>query len=397
MDASWGPGWGIAGLRGFLLSGEAYNAEAYLLFLSALPAVTTAVLVTVLSLVKHVTAPYLFVIGLLISALIYPLFGNWVWGGGWLANVGLSLNLGHGFVDAAGSGTVFALGSLVALGAYLRLKPRLHVEDGPPQLPPIHFPLFAIAGTFLALVGWVALLLGNPLTGELVVSPFAVANLLLSATGAALVVLLYSWFVTGQSDALAAGRATVAGLVAASASCAVVPAWAALAIGGVAGLLLLAGLYIWEQVLRLDDPGGSFATCGLPGLWGLLAVGVFADGRWGAGWNGVGAQQYLGIPGQGVSGLLVASGYQPGGVLQLQAQLVGIAALVALGAVVPWLVFEAARLVSALGQPGAGSPGTLLEESEKGEHSLPIDEDVESSVADLSSEADEAMAPSDPE
>ncbi len=355
MDLTWGPGWGVLGLRGFALAGETYNSDVYLLFLSHLPAVATAVLVAVLALSKHVRQPHLFAIGLLISGLIYPLFGNWVWGGGWLANLGLNLQLGHGFVDVAGSGTVFALASLVALSGYLLIKPLRPIEPAPARMPPVHFPLFMITGALLALVGWAGLALGNPFAHGQIIPSLIVVNSIFAAAGGALVVAAYSWFVTGAPNAMAAARGMVAGLVAGSASCAFVPAWASLVIGAVAGVLLLAGLYLWEQVLRLDDPTGTAATFGLSGIWGLLALGVFADGRWGAGWNEIGAQQYMGIPGQGISGLLLAAGYQPAEAVQLRAQVVGVIALLVVGLVLPWCIF---RFIAWLQTAGQSAPLT---------------------------------------
>jgi Amt family ammonium transporter len=347
LDLTWGPGWGVIGLRGFFLSAEQYNADVYLLFLSNLPAVTSTVFVTLLALSSHLKRMHLLAIGLLISGLVYPLFGNWVWGGGWLSNLGLNLELGHGFVDVAGSGTIFLLGALVALSAFLLFKPLRPAEEGPAKLPPIHFPLLMVVGALLAVVGWPGLVLGNPLIQEQVAIPLIIANLALAAAGGALAVSLYSWFVTGQPDALATARGTIAGLVAVSAGCAFVPAWAAILIGAIAGVLLLLGLYLWEQKLRLDDSSGSAATFGLPGLWGILAVAIFADGHWGAGWNGVGFEEYLGIPGQGISGLILASGYQPAGGSQMQAQLVGLVALSVVTVLVPWLMFRSIVWVGA--------------------------------------------------
>ncbi len=338
LDLEWGLGWGMIGLRGFFLSAEAYNADAYLLFISQLAAVTTAVLVTLLALCNHVRRMRLLALGLLISGFVYPLFGNWVWGGGWLSNLGLNLGLGHGFVDIAGSGAIYLLGTLVALSVFFVVKPRRATEAGPARLPPIHFPLLMVLGALLAVVGWPGLVLGNPLISEQVVAPLVVVNLMLAAAGGALAVSIYSWFVTGQPDALATGRGTVAGLVAASAACAFVPAWAALLIGAASGLLMLLGSYAVEQVLRLDDASGSAAVFGLPGIWGVLAVAIFADGHWGAGWNGVGVQEYLGIAGQGISGLSLAGGYQPAGASQLHAQLVGLGALFIAALLVPGLI-----------------------------------------------------------
>ena len=374
LDVAWGSGWGVVGLRGFLLSAEAYNADVYFLFSSHLAAVTTAVLVPLLALSGHVKRIYLLAIGMLVAGLIYPLFGNWVWGGGWLANLGLNLDLGHGFVDAGGAGVVFLLGTCVALSGFLIIRPRRAADQEPPQLPPVHFPLFVIVGALLAVAGWSGLLLGNPLIQETIVPAVVVMNLFLGAAGGALLTSLYSWFVTGEPNALAIGRGTVAGLVAVSAACAFIPAWAALAIGAVAGLSFLLGLYACEQVLCLHDSSGTVATFGLPAIWGILAVALFADGRWGAGWNGVGATEYAGVMGQGVSGWLLARGLQPAGAGQVYAQLTGLGALLVAALVLPWLMVKTALWIHALGQrvatmqlsapagePVAGEPAVEVE------------------------------------
>jgi Amt family ammonium transporter len=350
LDVAWGPGWGMVGLRGFFLSAEAYDADVYFLFFSHLAAVATAVLVALLALCGRVKRIHLLAVGLLIAGLIYPLFGNWVWGGGWLANLGLNLGLGHGFVDAGGAGAIFLLGTCVALGGFAIIRPRRVVSPEPAQLPPVHFPLFMIVGTLLAMVGWSGLLLGNPLIQESIVPAVVVMNLFLGGAGGALLTSLYSWFVTGQPNALAIGRGTVAGLVAVSAACAFTPAWAALAIGAVAGLSFLLGLYAWEQVLQMEDPSGAIATFGLPAIWGILSVALFADGRWGAGWNGVGIQQYGGVVGQGISGWLLARGLQPAGPGQVYAQLTGLSALVIAALLLPWLIFQTVRWIYAQGR-----------------------------------------------
>jgi len=363
LDLTWGPGWGLIGLRGFLLQDQAYNADAYLLFGSQLTAVTTAVLIVLLAICKHTRRTVQLAIGLLVSGLIYPLFGNWLWGGGWLANLGTNLELGHGLVDAAGSGAVFLLGALVAQSVFSIVKPRRVPEPGPARLPPMHFPLWMVIGALLALVGWPGLALGNVLLREHIQIPLVLVNLALGAGGGALAASLYSWFVATKPDGMAVGRGTVAGLVAVSAACAFVPAWAALVIGLGAGILFLLGLWACEHWLHLDDPSASAATFGLPGLWGLVAVAVFADGRWGAGWNAVGVQEYRGIAGQGVSGLILAPGFQPNGSAQLYAQLSGVAALLVVGLLLPWLIFKGALWIGSLGQQATPAGTTATEAS----------------------------------
>ncbi|MEA3459677.1 MAG: hypothetical protein U9R11_03220, partial [Chloroflexota bacterium] len=115
MDVAWGLGWGALGLHGFFLSGDASTPAAYALFLSQLPLVATAILTPALTLRKAARSFVLVLGAIFTSAMLYPMLGNWVWGGGWLANLGSNLDMGHGFVDCAGAGMVNLLGGTVAL------------------------------------------------------------------------------------------------------------------------------------------------------------------------------------------------------------------------------------------------------------------------------------------
>jgi len=353
MDVTWGMGWGALGLHGFFLSGAASTPAAYALFLSQLPLVATAVLIPVLTLRKAVRPLILASAALLVSAVIYPVLGNWIWGGGWLANLGSNLGLGHGFVDFAGAGMVNLLGGMVALAGILVFGKRLKRGSEPARMPPVHLPLLAILGSLLVVVGWVGLALANPLYSSADLSPILVGvNLILASGGGMLASMLYSWFATGGADVLMSARGLVAGLVAASASCPFVPPWAALAAGVVAGLFLPLGVYLVEQILRLDDPAAAVATHAFSGLWGLISLALFADGRHGVGWNGVGVEEYLGIEGQGVSGYLTAPNFVPDWPGQLQAQLVGLAAIIIFSFALAWLFFKLLDLFArAWGKP----------------------------------------------
>ena len=156
--------------------------------------------------------------------------------------------------------------------------------------------------------------------------------------------LLYMGFTTGRPDALMPARGLVAGLVAVSAAAAFVPAAAAALIGAVAGVLLCLASFVIERWLALDDAGGVIATHGVSGLWGLLAVGLLADGSYGAGWNGVGAGEYLGVLRQGVTGLFPGVGFQAD-TTQMLAQLVGILALAIVAFGLSWLFFRVLRAI----------------------------------------------------
>ncbi len=347
LDVTWGTGWGTLALKGFFLQEGANTAIAYALFFSQLPLVVTASLIPLLTLRRRAKSFVLVLGALLVAAVVYPIVGNWAWGGGWLANLGLNLALGHGFVDFAGSGMVHLLGGVTALGGVLAFGFRSEKTKEPAQMPPVHLPLLAILGSLLLLVGWLGLVSSNPLymSNEGLPKSLIAVNVVLAASGSLLVTMLYTWFTTGGADVLMVARGLAAGLVAISAACPFVPPWAALIIGAVAGLVLPLGIYFVEYTLRLDDPTAAITTHGLSGLWGLLALAIFADGRYGVGWNGIGAEEYLGIAGQGVSGYLVASGFQLDWPNQLYAQLAGIAAITIFAFALAWASFKALDLI----------------------------------------------------
>ncbi|HUW09017.1 MAG TPA: hypothetical protein VM537_04770, partial [Anaerolineae bacterium] len=330
LDVRWGSGWGMAGVHGLGLTGAASTPGALALFVSQLPWVTTATLIPLLALRGRAPTVVAALGGLLVSALLYPLAGNWIWGGGWLANLGHNLGLGHGFVDFAAGGLVHLLGASVAWAGILSFLPRRPRRDSkePTPLPPVHLPLLATLGVFLLLIGTLAWSWANPLLDWAVLDPARlVVNLLLAAAGGAFLPLAYTWFVANRPDPLMAARGLAAGLVAVSGSVAFVPPWTALAIGGAVGLLTPLVCYLVDHVLRWDDPTATVTVHGLGALLGLLAVGIFSDGTYGAGWNSVGIGEYLHVSGQGVSGLLAGAGYQPDWPGQLQSQAVGVAAI----------------------------------------------------------------------
>ncbi len=329
--------WGIVGLAGFFLDGGADTPEARVLFVVYLPMVATAVLLPVLSLSGRLKAWQTALLGLLTAALFFPLAACWGWGGGWLAALGRTIERGHGLVDYAGSGVVFLLSGMIALGGLLAVG-RRPAGAQPAQMPLAHFPLLANLGALLLLIGWLGWSMGVPfhVVGAQVEPGRIAVNGLLAVAAATLTGTAYCWLVLGGGDPLMVSRAAAAGLVAISAAAPFVPPWAALVVGGLAGLLLPLAIYLVDHLLGLADRTAAVATTALSGLLGLLAVAFFADGRWGQGWNGVGLEEYRTVIGQGVTGFLPANGLSGDGPGQLIAQLAGLAAIALLGGLAGW-------------------------------------------------------------
>lgn len=332
LSLEWGPNWGVAGLTGWALAGPAATAQAYALFFATLPWAATAALVPLLALRGRTPAPVALLASLLVAGLLYPLAINWTWGGGWLANLGLTLGLGHGFVDFASAGAVHLVGGAVALAGLLTWLPRrprrAQASGEPTPLPPVHLPLLASVGAFFILAGSLAWAWANPLLDldSLMLQRGAV-NAVLAAAGGALLPLAYTWFATGRPDPAMAAKGLAAGAIVAAAVGPFTPPWAALALGTCAGLLVPLLTYLVMEVLHVADDSGVVPTHVAGAVIGLLGIGLLADGLTGAGWNRVGPQAYLGAAGQGVTGLLAASGLQPDWPGQMQAQAIGLAAL----------------------------------------------------------------------
>jgi Amt family ammonium transporter len=368
IGETWGAGWGMAGLAGWGLTGPAATTGAYALALASLPWVVTAALIPLLALRGRVPAWGSALAALLIGALLYPLAGNWIWGGGWLGSVGANLGLGHGFVDAGGAGLVHLLGAAAAAAGivvFLRRKPRAPRDGEPAPLPPVHLPLLAVTGSMLLLVGLPAWMLGNPLLPRDAVDPVRLTlNIVLAAATGALVPLLYTWFVAGVPDPLMAVRGMAAAAVVAAATAAFVTPAAALGLGAAMGLITPLAVYFVDHVLRVDDSAAVLVVHGLAAVVGLLALGILADGSAGQGWNGVGATGHLGVTGQGVTGLLAGAGYRPDWPAQLQAQAVGTAVLGLFGFFGVWFALAPLALLGRLLRPHPAAPGVPVAPAE---------------------------------
>jgi Amt family ammonium transporter len=298
--------WGFLGGKGFFLSGPAYDAGSNCLLLFEVVFMETAGYIIVGAICERITFWAFLVCELFIGALLYPIFGCWVWGGGWMSQLGTTMNLGHGYVDFAGSTVVHAVGGFCAMALAVILGPRLgkYGPDGKPRPFPAHNIAFVVTGTFILLFGWMGFNPGSTLGAtDLRISVVAVnTNLSAIAGSAAAMLLWYRLF--GKPDITMACNGMLAGLVAITAPCAFVSPTSAIIIGVLAGVLVCLGVLFFERVVKIDDPCGAISVHGLCGWFGAVSVGIFADGTYGGGWNGVGATSYLGHAGQGVTGWL---------------------------------------------------------------------------------------------
>ena len=211
----------------------------------------------------------------------YPLFAHWVWGGGWLAQLGANYGLGHGFLDVGGAGTIHVVGGLTALSVTWILGPRRgkYSADGMAPAIPGHNAVLILFGCLLALLGWLGLNSAGAilfLGGEPSGSALIAMNTILAAAAAALTAALITKIRFGKPDASLTANGWVAGLVASSATCAFVVPAEAVVIGSIAGAVVTFSIEWLELKLEVDDPGGAVSVHAIGGLWGLLAAGLFA-------------------------------------------------------------------------------------------------------------------------
>lgn len=264
---------GIIGTDGFFLSGDFYDVTKYRDFMFQVVFAATAATIVSGAVAERLKFNAYLIYSLVISAFIYPVYGHWVWGGGWLSQLG--------FHDFAGSGVVHALGGFIGLAGAMVLGPRFgkYDKNGKPVAIPGHNIPFAAIGVFILWFGWFGFNPGSTLNGEdLRIAVIAVNTNMAAAAGAA-VALLTIYAKTRVWDIGMALNGALAGLVAVTAPCAVISAPSAIIIGAVGGLLVVFSILTVEN-LGVDDPVGAFSVHGVNGIWGLIAVGLFADGTY---------------------------------------------------------------------------------------------------------------------
>ncbi len=336
--------WGFLGGKGFFMTGPAYDASANVFALFQVVFMETAGYIIVGSICERITFGGFLIAELFMGAILYPIFGNWVWGGGWMSQLGNSMGWGHGYVDFAGSTVVHAVGGFAAAALAIVLGPRLgkYGTDGKARAFPAHNLVFVVTGTFILLFGWMGFNPGSTLAAtDLRISVVAINTNLAAVAGSA-AAMLFWYFKFGKPDVTMACNGMLAGLVAVTAPCAFISSTSAVIIGVIAGVIVCCGVLLNDNVLKIDDPCGAISVHGFCGWFGAVSVGIFADGSYGAGWNGVGASTYLGVAGRGVTGLL------HGDTQQFLLQLGGATLCVVYAFTVTFVVFKVVNSIKSI-------------------------------------------------
>jgi Amt family ammonium transporter len=287
--ASVASGWGVIGHQGFFLGGQSYDVAIIAMFFFQLVFMDTTATIPTGAMAERWKFSAFVVYGFFIAAVLYPIYGNWVWGGGWLSALGRNLGIGHGAVDFAGSGVVHSVGGFAALAGAIVLGPRIgkFAKDGKAKSILGHNIPLAILGVIVLVFGWVGFNGASTLAATDLRFTVVIVNTFIAASFGCLASMFLVWKVWGKPDPSMTANGMLAGLVAITAPCAFVSPIGAAIIGIVAGVLVVGSIVFVERCLKVDDPVGAVSVHGVNGLWGLIAVGLFADGSYGSGWNGV--------------------------------------------------------------------------------------------------------------
>jgi ammonium transporter, Amt family len=326
-----GKAFGLFGQHGlFLTQGGTYDVAVMVIFLFQMVFMDTALTIVTGSAAERWKYAAFLVSSFMLGAFIYPLFGNWAWGGGWLATLGTNFGLGKGYCDFAGSGVVHSVGGLTALALAIIVGPRLgkYNRNGKANAIIGHDIVLVLTGCFILAFGWFGFNPGSTLgasgNGNLRIGSIAV-NTMLAGMAGSFGAMFYMWMRYGKPDASMSGNGLLAGLVAITAPSGFVNTVGAVIIGLIAGGLVCLSVEFVDRVMKVDDPVGAISVHGTNGLWGVISVGLFADGKsnYGGSWNGVTGS---------VTGLFY------GDPSQLVAQLIGVSTLLGVVFVMSFVV-----------------------------------------------------------
>lgn len=266
---------GFVGTPDFFVSGDygaAYPSSAYFIFQTMFCA--TAATIVSGAMAERTNFLVYCIYSLIISALVYPISGHWIWGGGWLSQMG--------FHDFAGSAAVHMVGGVAALIGARMIGPRIgkYNEDGTVNAIPGHsIPLGAL-GVFLLWFGWFGFNGASTVcaTGDealIAMGDIFITTNMAAAAGAT-ATMIYTWVRYGKPDVSMTLNGVLAGLVAITAGCDVVSPVGALVIGLLAGVLVVAAVEFFDQKLKIDDPVGAISVHGVCGAFGTIMTGFFS-------------------------------------------------------------------------------------------------------------------------
>jgi ammonium transporter, Amt family len=311
----------IMGLTGFFLGGVTANTGVLVFFFFQMVFMDTAATIPTGSMAERVTFLGFVIMSVWVCAFIYPVVAGWIWGGGWVANLGRTMGWGNGAVDFAGSGPVHMIGGAVALAGALALGPRIgkYNSDGSANVIPGHSISLGVLGTIILFFGWLGFNPGSSLGfigGFRNLAVLAAVNTLIAGAVGGVTAMTYVWLFTPvkKPDPASSVNGLLAGLVAVTAPSAFIEPWAAAVIGLIAGVWVIVATGLLDR-FKIDDPVGAIPVHLANGMLGVLAVGIFASGNPDtAAWNGVDSAVTGLLYGGGV-GQLLAQGAEAGAIL----------------------------------------------------------------------------------
>ncbi len=362
LNKEWAIGdYGILGYKGFFLAPDSWDVGVAVLFLFQMVFMDTAATILTGAVAERWTWVSFMVWGVFVGAIIQPLVANWAWGGGLLFDLNGS-GLERPYVDFAGSGVVHMVGGFAGLAGAMVLGPRLgkYNKDGTANAMPGHNLNMAAIGTFILAFGWFGFNPGSTLgasgSGALRIGEIAVVTMLAGAAGS-ITAMFYAKMTIGKYDPGYMINGILAGLVAITAPSGYVSATIAVLIGAVAGVLVCASMVFVETKLKIDDPVGAFSVHGVCGAWGVLSVGLLADGT---------APDWL-VVGHPIKGLFFGDGRQ------LVAQLIGIAVIAIWSFGTTYVLFMVMKKMGILrSKPEDELKG--LDLPEMGTHAYPVED-----------------------
>jgi Amt family ammonium transporter len=307
---------------GFALSGDKITPGVLGMFLYMVAFMDTVATIPTGAMAERWKWNSFVVWGLFCGAIYYPLFAAWTWGGGFLAKTWDTMSLGAGYVDFAGSGVVHAVGGVAALAGAKVLGPRIgKFRNGKAVAIPGHHIPMAMLGTFILLFGWFGFNAASTFAATDIQFATVATNTAIAGAFGAVATMFLMMAKTGKPDPGMMANGMLAGLVAITAPCAFTsPLWSAV-IGTIAGVLVVYAVSFVENVLKIDDPVGAIAVHGFCGTFGVLAVGIFANGSYGGAWNGSDVAAVEGV----VAGKWGQLGAQALGALVIWTVILGVA------------------------------------------------------------------------